>query len=183
MHSDMIGKIEKARQYASEPERVDILALRATFHGSNSSHSLRLHEGIWSHDDTPEQQAHVSPHVMALQRILEKMLSPEARQLEDATGLPMHSDMIGKIEKARQYATEPERVELHELTARFNGSNGSHIVSLHADHSWQCDCSFFASWGTCQHVMALQKMLTPMISFEAQHAAVASIAQDETVLV
>ena len=32
----------------------------------------------------------------------------------------MHSDLIGKIEKARRYAQEPERIALDELTVRLD---------------------------------------------------------------
>jgi hypothetical protein len=36
------------------------------------------------------------------------------------------------------------------------------------DGHWRCECSFFRTWGTCQHVMAMQKMLEPMLSPEAR---------------
>lgn len=79
----------------------------------------------------------------------------------------MHSDLIGKIEKARRYAEEPERVALDELKARFHGGNNDHIVTLSNGH-WSCDCEFFRVRRTCAHVMAMQKMFRPMLSEEAR---------------
>jgi hypothetical protein len=79
----------------------------------------------------------------------------------------MQSDLIGKIEKARRYAEEPERIQLSELKATFNGGNGDHEISLH-NGQWTCNCSFFRNWGTCAHVMAMQKVLNPMLPTQAR---------------
>jgi hypothetical protein len=75
----------------------------------------------------------------------------------------MHSDMIGKIEKARRYAEEPERITFSGLQAQFHGGNCDHTITLKDDGHWDCSCSFFRSWGTCAHVMAMQKLLNPML--------------------
>lgn len=80
----------------------------------------------------------------------------------------MQSDLIGKIEKAKRYAQEPERIRLQELRATFRGGN-DHTISLNGD-AWNCDCSFFLHWQTCSHVMALQRMFAPMLSDEARTA-------------
>ncbi|MBK9713131.1 MAG: hypothetical protein IPO81_17735 [Kouleothrix sp.] len=79
----------------------------------------------------------------------------------------MHSDLIGKIEKSRRYAQEPERIRIGEMKATFHGGNNDHVITLH-DGQWACDCSFFHMWQTCAHVMALQKILDPMLSSEAR---------------
>ncbi len=83
----------------------------------------------------------------------------------------MHSDLIGKIEKARHYAEEPERIQLSELKAQFHGGNSDHSITLHDGH-WQCTCSFFQTWGTCAHVMAMQKILHAMLPYSAQEPAI-----------
>ncbi|NJK79061.1 MAG: hypothetical protein HC914_03810 [Chloroflexaceae bacterium] len=61
MHSDLIGKIEKARVYAQQPERVDILDLTATFVGGNHTHLIELHNGVWSHDADAEHVHQQAP--------------------------------------------------------------------------------------------------------------------------
>lgn len=84
----------------------------------------------------------------------------------------MHSDLIGKIEKARRYAAEPERIKFDELRATFHGGNSNHALTLKDGH-WSCDCSFFHGWGTCAHVMAMQRILNPMLTDEARQAELA----------
>jgi hypothetical protein len=79
----------------------------------------------------------------------------------------MHSDLIGKIEKARRYAEEPERINLGELKATFRGGNNDHTITLAGDE-WSCDCDFFRLRHTCAHVMAIQKIMSPMLSAEAR---------------
>ncbi|NTW02956.1 MAG: hypothetical protein HGA19_17015 [Oscillochloris sp.] len=80
----------------------------------------------------------------------------------------MHSDLIGKIEKARRYAEEPERIKFSNFKAHFNGGNSEHEIELKDGH-WTCTCSFWRSWGTCAHIMAMQRILTPMLTDEALH--------------
>lgn len=80
----------------------------------------------------------------------------------------MHSDLIGKIDKAKRYAQEPERISLNSLNATFRGGN-NHTISLE-DGEWNCDCQFFGRWQTCSHVMAIQRILEPMLTREARRA-------------
>lgn len=95
----------------------------------------------------------------------------------------MHSDMIGKIEKARRYAEEPERIKFSGLTAHFEGGNREHTITLNDEGHWSCTCSFFHTWGTCAHVMAMQKLLNPMLPDSAREAelSIQFNAQDENV--
>jgi hypothetical protein len=94
----------------------------------------------------------------------------------------MQSDMIGKIEKARRYAEEPERIEMVELNARFHGGNGDHEITLKEGH-WSCDCSFFHNWGTCAHVMAMQKVLNAMLPPQAREPEMSVHLQGDGVMV
>jgi len=80
----------------------------------------------------------------------------------------MHSDLINKIEKAKRYAGEPERFTVEHIQVRFRGSN-DHMIMLDGN-TWTCDCNFFHSWQTCSHVMALQRILAPMLSNDARQA-------------
>ncbi len=78
----------------------------------------------------------------------------------------MRSSLIGKIEKARRYAQEPDRVTFSSLTAVFRGNNDEHALS-YADGRWHCTCNFFSQWEVCCHTMALQEMLRKMLPTEA----------------
>ena len=78
----------------------------------------------------------------------------------------MRSSLIGKIEKAKRYAQEPERITFSGLTAVFRGENDDHKLS-YAGGKWHCTCHFFSQWETCSHTMALQQILGKMLPKEA----------------
>jgi hypothetical protein len=78
----------------------------------------------------------------------------------------MQSSLIGKIEKAKRYAQETDRVTFNELSVKFRGENNNYDTG-YKDGEWHCSCSFFANWGLCSHTMALEKMLTDMLPPEA----------------
>ena len=92
----------------------------------------------------------------------------------------MHSDLINKIEKAKRYAQQPERFAVEQLQVRFNGSSGDHLIMLE-DDTWSCDCNFFRSWNTCSHIMALQRMLDPMLSEHARRASGPEYVSEELI--
>ncbi len=81
----------------------------------------------------------------------------------------MQSSIIGKIEKARRYAEEPERVKFIEFSAHFRGDDNKYITG-YKDGKWHCTCEFFSRWGTCSHTMAMEKMLSSMLPEEAMTA-------------
>ena len=75
----------------------------------------------------------------------------------------MDYGMIGKIEKAKFYAEERERIQFESLTVTLRGDNDAvHEVSYKGG-TWQCDCSFFASRGVCSHTMAMERILADMV--------------------
>jgi len=74
----------------------------------------------------------------------------------------MDSGMISKIEKAKRYATETDRVRFDSFQVTFRGDNTDHVVTF--DHgTWDCDCRFFSQRGVCSHTMALERILGAMI--------------------
>ena len=78
----------------------------------------------------------------------------------------MQSSLIGKIEKAKRYAEEKDRITFADLTVRFRGENDSYETS-YRDGKWHCTCHFFSTWETCSHTMALEKILSGMLPEEA----------------
>ncbi len=70
----------------------------------------------------------------------------------------MDSGMIGKIQKSKQYATEPERIKINSLSVTFQGQNNPHQV-IFQDGNWKCDCEFFQTRERCSHTMALERIL------------------------
>jgi hypothetical protein len=78
----------------------------------------------------------------------------------------MQSSLIGKIEKAKRYAQEKERITFNELSVKFRGENDDYTVGLN-NGKWQCTCRFFSQWHLCSHTMALEEILKGMLPEEA----------------
>jgi len=78
----------------------------------------------------------------------------------------MQSSLIGKLEKAKRYAQEKDRVTFSELSAKFRGENDDYIVG-YRNGKWQCSCHFFSQRGLCSHTLALEKILCDMLPKEA----------------
>ena len=74
----------------------------------------------------------------------------------------MDYGMIGKIEKAKRYAEERDRVHFQAFQVTFDGENNPHTVKFD-DGQWDCDCRFFKSRGVCSHTMAMEKILADML--------------------
>jgi hypothetical protein len=85
----------------------------------------------------------------------------------------MYSSLISKIEKAKRYAEEPQRITIQQLDVRFRGDNSSHNVSLKGDE-WSCECDHFHTSGLCAHVMTLQRLfdvhLSDAVKYTTEHA-------------
>lgn len=71
----------------------------------------------------------------------------------------MNSSLIGKIDKAKRYAKEKDRISLSEIRATFRGENDDHTITLR-DGKWHCTCLFYAGWNLCSHTMAFEKIFT-----------------------
>jgi hypothetical protein len=78
----------------------------------------------------------------------------------------MDSAMIGKIEKAKRYAEELDRIQFQQFQVTFQGTNGQHRV-MFSDGTWHCTCHFFAGRGVCSHTMAMERVLGVMLPPEA----------------
>ena len=78
----------------------------------------------------------------------------------------MQSSLIGKIEKAKRYAQETDRITFSEFLVKFRGEHNDYTTSL-KDGKWHCSCHFFSMWGLCSHTMALGRILGDMLPEEA----------------
>jgi hypothetical protein len=92
----------------------------------------------------------------------------------------MQSSLIGKIEKAKRYAQEKDRVTFNEFAVKFHGENNDYDTS-YKDGQWHCSCSFFSSWGLCSHTMAMERILANMLPPEARSTQydISSLSADE----
>ena len=83
----------------------------------------------------------------------------------------MHSSIIGKIDKARKYAEEKDRVSITSLKASFQGNHSTYTVGFESG-DWHCECRSFLTRGMCSHTMALHRMLDEMVT-DSQDPALA----------
>lgn len=79
----------------------------------------------------------------------------------------MDYGMIGKIEKAKRYAEQRDRIRIENLEVTFMGQNNDHVVKF-IGGQWQCDCDFFQTRFRCSHTMALEIILEGMLIEQVQ---------------
>ncbi len=77
----------------------------------------------------------------------------------------MDYGMIGKIQKAKRYAEEKDRITIDTMVVTFNGKNNPHTVQFN-EGTWTCDCEFFSLRGRCSHTMALDIILEGLLPEE-----------------
>ena len=82
----------------------------------------------------------------------------------------MYSSLISMVEKAKRYASEPERISFTILEVDFRGNNDTHKVSLRGDE-WSCGCDHFHSHGLCAHVMTLQRLFAANLPENVRYTA------------
>ena len=76
----------------------------------------------------------------------------------------MDSSMIGKIEKARRYASEGrERIAFESFRAEIKGDNDAHTVE-YTDGAWNCGCHYFETHKWCSHTKTIEYLLDGMIA-------------------
>lgn len=81
----------------------------------------------------------------------------------------MNSTLISKVEKARRYAEEPERVRFRAFEVSFHGGHDEHRVSMQ-ESRFTCSCHFYEVHDTCAHIMAMQRILHDMLTEDQQTA-------------
>ncbi|MBI4674115.1 MAG: hypothetical protein HY741_20920 [Chloroflexi bacterium] len=75
----------------------------------------------------------------------------------------MDSSMIGKIEKARRYASEArERISFDQFRADIQGDNDAHTVQYDRG-VWTCGCRYFETHQWCSHTKAMEYLLEGMM--------------------
>lgn len=156
MDYGMIGKIEKAKRYAEEPERMTFQSLTAEFKGDNSTYRVSLGPEGWDCSCSGFRTHGMCPHIMTMERLFKPMI--KRAPLPYAPG----QNVVSDVEKSIRYADEPDRIHFRTFDVAFKGDNNSHNTTLQ-EGSWHCDCSFFASRGVCCHTMALERALKGMV--------------------
>ena len=79
MYSSLIGKVQKAQRYAQEPDRVSFQQFSATFRGEHDRYKVDYNEGDWWCSCDHFRVDQYCSHTMAIERLLEGMVSQWAR--------------------------------------------------------------------------------------------------------
>ncbi len=77
MDYGMIGKIDKAKRYAEERDRFQFNSFSVTVDGANNPHKVNFKDGKWDCDCDFFQSRGVCSHTMALEYILESMITKD----------------------------------------------------------------------------------------------------------
>lgn len=160
MDYGMIGKIEKAKRYAGEPERITFHTLVAQMQGDNDLYSIHLTPEGWDCTCPGYKSYHICPHVMMLEKLLKPML--KRPPLPYTQG----QNVVSDVDKANRYAGETDRLHITGFTASFHGDNGDYELRFE-DGAWDCTCDFFHSRNVCCHTLALEQILKGMIEVNA----------------
>ena len=83
----------------------------------------------------------------------------------------MNSSMIGKIEKAHRYARNRNVSASIPSKRHFTAVTTTTACNC-SDGHWRCSCHAFSTHvlGTCAHVMAIQQMMSPMLSEDDRYS-------------
>jgi hypothetical protein len=157
MDYSMIGKIQKAKEYAEDPSRVTFNSLTVEFSGSNNAYTLTLGPDGW-HCTCPGFQSYgICPHIMSLERRFGPML--KRQPLPYAPG----QNVVSDVEKAKSYAEDLEnRVRFVAFNAQFRGGHNDYTIN-YEDGVWHCDNPYFTSHGVCSNTMAMERILKGMV--------------------
>ncbi|RIK21458.1 MAG: hypothetical protein DCC53_07085 [Chloroflexi bacterium] len=144
MDYSLIGKIQKAKEYAEDPARVTFNSLKVEFRGDSDIYTISLGPDGWHSTDRGFQKYGISPHVMAMERLFGPMLKREP--LPYAPG----QNVVSDVEKAKAF------------NARFRGDHNEYTIN-YEDGTWFCDNPYFQTHGVCSHTMAMERILKGMV--------------------
>lgn len=156
MDNSMIGKIQKAKEYAEDPSRVTFSTLAVEFRGDNNSYILSLSPEGWNCSCPGFQKYAICPHIMAVERMFEPML--KCARLPYANG----QNVVSDVEKSKRYSLEPDRIQFLSFTATFRGGHNTHNIS-YEDGQWSSDNPYFQTRGVCSNTMAMERLLKGMV--------------------
>ena len=152
MDASMINKIQKASEYASQPERATFNSLTVAFRGENNTYSISLGNNGWSCSCPGFQNYAICPHIMALETLFKPLL--KRRPVPYSPG----QNIVSDVKKAKRYSDQQDCIRIVCFDCNFEGYNKAHRIT-YDNGKWTSTASFFAQRGVCSHTMALEKIL------------------------
>lgn len=152
MDNSMINKIQKAKEYALQPERATFRTLSLTFVGDNDTYQIDLGPEGWSCSCSGFGMYGICPHVMSLEKIYKPML--DVHPLPYASG----QNIVSDVKKAKRYSEETDRITIHHFEAEFQGDNKVHVIA-YDDGVWDSTSSYFKQHGVGAFTMTMERLL------------------------
>ena len=159
MDAAMIGQIDKAIQYAQEPDRIKLVSLRANFVGEEKDHLVTYLEGKWHCTSHMFETRGVSAYIMAMERILAEWVEPA--EVEPGS---YDTTMIAQIEKSIERAEDTDRIQILAFKVLFSGKHKEHVLTYN-EGIWHCNCHVFHTRGVCAHVMTIERLLAGQVEY------------------
>jgi hypothetical protein len=156
MDTSMINKIQKSKEYASEPQRVTFLTLAIEFQGNNNSYNTALAPDGWSCSCPGFGKYGICPHIMSLEKLFQAML--KRSPLPYAQG----QNIVSDVRKAKRYSEEIDRIKIVSFEANFQGDNKDHTVSYN-NGVWTSTSSYFRTHGIGAYTMTMERILEGMV--------------------
>lgn len=152
MDASMINKIQKASEYANQPERATFNRLTVVFRGENNTYSVSLDDDGWRCTCPGFQKYGICPHIMTLENLFKPLL--KRRPVPYSPG----QNIVSDVKKAKRYTDQRDRIRITAFDCTFEGYNKDHQIT-YDEGAWSSTASFFAQRGVCSHSMALEKIL------------------------
>lgn len=156
MDYSLIGKIQKAKEYAEDPSRVTFNSFTVEFKGDTDTYIISLGPDGWQSNDRGFKAYGISPQVMAMERMFGPMIKREPLHYADG------QNVVSDVEKAKTYASQPERIKFLSFNAGFRGDHNTYIIN-YEDGLWTCDNPYFIGHGVCSHTMAMERLLKDQV--------------------
>jgi len=156
MDTAMIGKVEKSKFYAGEIERVTFNSFTAIFRGDNDTYTISLSAEGWNCTCPGYRDHGMCPHIMTMERMLEKML--KRAPMPYAPG----QNVVSDVDKSIRYAQERNRVTFTSFDVTFEGDHNTHHIAFE-DGEWSSSDNFFKARGYSSHSMAMERILEGML--------------------
>lgn len=165
MDASMINKIQRAKEYAQEPERVTFHTLVLEFRGDNNSYTVALGPDGWSCTCPGFQKFSICPHLMTIEKLFKPMLKRDP--LPYAPG----QNIVSDVKKAKRYSEEQDRLRAIAFEAAFEGDNKTHMVS-YDNGVWDSTSNYFKAHGVGAFTMAMERIMEGMVAPIRQSAVV-----------
>ncbi len=153
----MINKIQKSKEYASQPERVTFQTISLDFRGDNNTYDVALAPDGWSCSCSGYSKYGICPHIMTLEKIYQPML--KVSPLPYAQG----QNIVSDVKKAKRYSDERERITIKYFEATIKGDNRDHTVTYDKG-VWDSTSSFFKAHGVGAFTMTMERLLAGSVT-------------------